>query len=73
MKSVSGRFCSQCIFNLGTKNISSAEMQRGAGHAGGPSAAAWVSGLLSSLQRDVDGGSSLTLHLVISSFLFLCF
>lgn len=76
MKSVSGSFCSQCIFNLGSKNISSVEMQWGVLPfcvRGKAEAAAWFSVVILSLREDVDCGSSLTLRLLTSLCLFLSF
>ena len=76
MTSVSGSFCSQCMFNLGSKNISSVEMQWGVLPfcvRGKAEAAAWFFVIILSLKGDVDCGSSLTLPLLISLFLFLGF
>ena len=74
MKSVSGSFCVQCIFNLSSKNVSGGELQWGVlpfGVHGKAEAAAWLSVLILSPKGDVDCGSSLTLRLLISLFLFL--
>lgn len=62
MKSISGSFCCQCIFNFSSKNKSSAEMQWGVLPfcvRGKAEAAVWFLIIILSLKGDVDCGSSI--------------